>query len=384
MEREEYWLWLGSLEGIGNRKRHRLLEWFHTPERIYMAQEKELLPVPGLTERDRAVLLRSGRNGETARILEEMEKKEISLLTLEDGRYPAGLKEICDCPVCFYYKGNLPEDDKPSLAVVGARNCTNYGRTIAEEFAEELASCQVQIISGLARGIDAAAHRGALNGNGYTCGVLGCGADICYPAQNQDLYQEMETRGGIISEFPPGTPPLACHFPMRNRIISGLCDGILIVEARRKSGSLITADMALEQGRDVFAIPGRITDLLSEGCNNLIKMGAEPVGSPVDILNSLTMEKYGFEKDCRLGEESTGQMFLSTKGVEKKIMKNELILDSKEEMVYACLDLLPKSVQDVVDETGMEVYDVMQSLLSLELKNYIRQTAGSKYVKERG
>lgn len=175
-----------------------------------------------------------------------------------DGEYPERLQNIAQPPDPLYVAGEVPKDGKPSIAIVGARNSSPYGENMAYEYARFLARAGVQIISGMARGIDSAAHAGALAGGGKTFAVLGCGVDICYPASGRKLYQSMEQKGGLLSEFEPGAPPLAFHFPMRNRLISGLADGILVVEAKEKSGSLITVDHALEQGKTVFALPGRV------------------------------------------------------------------------------------------------------------------------------
>lgn len=228
-------------------------------------------------------------------------KNSIQWIQQEDIEYPEKLRPYKGMPKTLYVLGGLPDPSRPSVAVVGARRSTSYGDNIARQFSAELAANGIQIISGLAWGIDTAAHTGALEGGGETYAVMGCGVDVCYPAGNRKLYDWIlqERRGGIISEQEPGRPPLAGFFPARNRIISGLADLVLVVEAREKSGSLITADQALEQGKDVYVVPGRITDELSRGCLNLLKQGAGLADSPETLLEALHMTKNGRCKNSK-------------------------------------------------------------------------------------
>lgn len=214
-------------------------------------------------------------------------ERKISYYKREDPLFPEALRKYDRMPRGIYVLGHLPDPAKPSAAIVGARSCSGYGRREALRFAGALAECGVQIISGMAAGIDSYAHTGALQKGGETFAVLGCGADICYPAGNRAVYEQIIEKGGILSEFEPGSEPLSWHFPVRNRIISALADVILVVEARRRSGALITVDYALEQGKSVYAVPGRAGDPLSEGCNTLIAQGAGIASSPDAILQEL-------------------------------------------------------------------------------------------------
>lgn len=282
----------------------------------------------------------------------------IRFITILDKEYPKRLRVLQNGPWGLYMKGRLPREDVPSLAIVGSRNATRYGLELARCFGRELAAEGVQIISGLASGIDGAGHQGALDGNGSTFGVLGCGINLCYPRENYLLYERMAESGGILSEYPLGTKPLAQNFPVRNRIISGLADGVLVVEARERSGSLITAGLALDQGKDVFAIPGRLTDPGSFGCNHLIQHGAPLVQSPQDIL-----EVFGirYEKKLRIHE------------------KNEKGLAKKEKMVYSVLDLQSKNIEDIVKEAGVPLSEGMMILLDLELKGFAVHEGGNYY-----
>ena len=202
---------------------------------------------------------------------EKMIARGILFVAAGEEEYPKKLSDIPDTPCAIYYVGKLPKNEEKAIAIIGARNCSEYGKAMARQFGEILADAGIQIVSGMARGIDGIGQQAALDAGGYSLGVLGCGVDICYPPENKQLYERLIAEGGICSEYPPGIGPRAELFPPRNRIISGLCDGVLVIEAKERSGTLITVDMALEQGREVYALPGRATDYLSVGCNNRIR-----------------------------------------------------------------------------------------------------------------
>lgn len=277
-------------------------------------------------------------------------------------KYPDRLEHINKAPDRLYVRGRLPEEKPLSIAIVGARNCTEYGKEMARYFARELAAAGVQIISGMARGIDSYAHWGALEAGGATFAVLGCGADICYPPENKKLLEKILEKGGILSEYASGMPPLPAYFPQRNRIISGLSDGVLVIEAREKSGSLITASLGLEQGKDIFALPGRSTDALSRGCNAIIRQGAALVESPEEIL-----WEYEFN-----GRYSPGKR--------ENSKKNNIPLETKDKIVYSGLSLEPKHLNDIAKEAGLTVSETMQALLNLELSGRIKDAGGGYYV----
>ena len=287
-----------------------------------------------------------------------LESRGIKFITILDRGYPQRLLSLPDAPLCLLVKGGLPKDDQPSAAIIGSRKATRYGLEVAKCFGRELALGGVQVISGLASGIDGAGHMGALEGGGFTYGILGCGINICYPKENWNLYRQVAERGGMISEYRLGEPPQAKNFPIRNRIISGLSDVVLVVEAREKSGSLITVGIALEQGKDIFAVPGRITDPGSQGCNHLIRSGALLAGSPGDILEYFGVK---FREKLCLYEKSE-------KGLAKK-----------EKMVYSCLDLQAKHLEDIVSQSGLSLSDCMMILLDLELKGYAERMGGNYY-----
>lgn len=355
MTEKEYWYWFCMIEEITQRKKEILLSYFQTPEVVYYTKEKELRLIGVLNDKE-INYLHKERNVEEN--YAKLKDKGIYFVTRKEKEYPNKLKHIYDAPLGLWVKGNLPNDENVTIAIVGARNCSNYGKEIAYFFAKELSKRGVQVVSGLARGIDGFAHSGALAAKGKTFGILGCGIDIIYPLENQNLYEQMKENGGILSEFPLESKPLPFHFPIRNRIISGLSDGILVVEAKEKSGSLITADLGLEQGRDIFAIPGRIQDKLSEGCNNLIREGAQIITKPQEILDN-----YGIQN----------------KGKSKDYEKINNLLETKEEIVYANLSLIPKHMNEIMGETKLNLSELIEILLALELKGYIKQTMKHYY-----
>lgn len=302
LEREQpyaYWLMCAP---IGDATKSRLLLRFGRPSGVFEASEKALMDSTlSIGKKERWIAYIKERKEENAkREYEELQTKGILFYPEYHPFYPVKLRSIPARPFGIFVKGKLPDIRQRSLAIVGARDCSEYGQYVARHFAEKMAQNGVAVISGLARGIDGIAQRAAMEARGESFGVLGCGVDICYPKSNEKLYRMCMERGGILSTYLPGTPPTPNLFPPRNRIISGLSDGILIIEAREKSGTIITADLALEQGKDVFVIPGRVTDRLSDGCNSLIRQGASLIQSPEQLLEELHI---GYGKVCVTGYE---------------------------------------------------------------------------------
>ncbi|MDO4489580.1 MAG: DNA-processing protein DprA [Lachnospiraceae bacterium] len=281
--------------------------------------------------------------------------EQLRYIRKQDPEYPEKLSFYDRMPAGLYVKGNLPDPEKKTVAMVGARNCSSYGRTQALQFAEQLAREGVQIISGLAYGIDAYSHQGALKGGGKTFAVLGCGADICYPKENYLIYEEiLKTGGGILSEYEPGTPPLGWHFPIRNRVISALADLVLVVEARKKSGSLITVEYALEQGKSIFAVPGRVGDSCSQGCNSLIAQGAGIAWNPEVVLEEL----FGSWKE-RSGEaKQSGESFL-------------LRFSEEERAVLRVLQTTELSLERISAESHLELRTAATVLTMLSLEGVV-------------
>ena len=280
----KYWLWLTTAPALSNRTKLLLLEHFSSPEDVYYAQPDELCLVEGITKQQ-AESLSDKSLARAERVLADCARDGQFIVTMDDAAYPARLRDMYDPPVLLYGKGSLPLfDEEAAIAVVGTRSCTPYGLRCAHRMGYELARQGAVVVSGMAKGIDGAAMRGALQAGGFTAAVLGGGVDVIYPAENRRLYEDVAATGVLLSEYPPGTEPIASHFPVRNRILSGLSLAAVVVEAPERSGALITASTALEQGREVFAVPGPINAPDSKGCNALIRDGAGLVSEAWDIL----------------------------------------------------------------------------------------------------
>ena len=288
---------------------------------------------------------------------------EIKSCYRSEKSYPRRMRDFQDMPEKLYFTGKLPKEDKPSVAIIGARKCSSYGQSQAYYFAKELASCGVAVISGMAKGVDGWAHRGALAGGGDTYAVLGCGVDVCYPKENRDIYDKIPECGGILSEYEPGTPALSWHFPQRNRIISALADLVLVVEAGKRSGSLITVNFALEQGKTVYALPGRLGDRLSEGCNQMIFEGAGMANSVDIILDELHI--FG-----KIRPDFHGN--------------TNITLATREKMVYSCLDFRPKYLEEICRNVELKPAEIQEILLKLELKGLVTEPVKNYYTKTGG
>ncbi len=382
----KHWVWL-SEAGIRTVSRLALLQHFGTPENIYFAAAEDLLQVEGISAGE-ARCLQNKDLSEADRILGQCKEKNIRLLTVQDASYPARLKNIYDPPCLLYIRGEMPEiDDGVSVAVVGTRDCTPYGERAAEKIAFGLAEGGVTVVSGLAKGIDAAAMRGALRAGGHPVAVLGGGVDVVYPRENRFLYEDVATRGALISEYPPGTEPKAEHFPIRNRIIAGLSLATLVVEAPRKSGALITAHEALEQGRDVFAVPGAIDAPCSVGCNDLIREGASLVSSAQDILREyaaaypLAISLQGSTKEEKIigtaEEERRPQS--ATAALPTLTLSENDFSDDQILVLKTLREEESLQVDDIVDLTELTVRRVLSALTWLSVEGYTAEEAGKRF-----
>lgn len=361
----EYEYWLAAIPYLSDKKKRMLRTHTGSARNAYYIEETRWKAFPFLDEKAIEKILHSKKIWDVKKEFEELQKQNIHIIYYYEKEYPKRLLHIADPPYALYVKGNLPEENVFSVAIVGARKCTSYGEKYAYEFARKLAENGVQIISGMAYGIDGIAQRGALFGGGKTYGVMGNGVDICYPRTHIGLYTDVLAQGGgILSEYPPGTKPLPIHFPKRNRIISGLSDIVLVMEAKEKSGSLITADLALEQGRDVYALPGPIDSALSLGCNHLIRQGAGMLVSPEDL-----MQEVGILIK-KVQSKSTEE-----RNSEKKV------LESVENLVYSTFAVCSKSVSEILAETGLTPEQVMRSLAMLEISGYIKMISKDHYIK---
>ena len=360
---EQYWIWLGSVEGIGTKRFYRLIALYEDARSVWDALGGPMTP-PDMAFLGPAALgkLRAARD-EAAfyRLFEQLEKKDIRAVTRLSDAYPPALTDIYDPPPTLYMRGSCPLDGERMVAVVGSRRCTRDGQRAARELSKGLAENGVTVVSGMARGIDSCAHRGALEGGGPTVAVLGCGVDVVYPPENDALAEEiLDTGGALVSEFRPGTPPNAGNFPARNRIISGLSRGTLLVEGAKASGAMITVNLALEQGRDVFAVPGGIYSPLSNAPNRMIQDGATPVLSHWDIL-----EYYRW--GARPGEPAGDS---ARKSVE---------LDAEDEAVVAPLRLESLSFEELIAATGFTAAKLNSHLTMLELRGIIEKVPGGLY-----
>ncbi len=364
----KYKYWFFRMLEIGNETKAQLIREGYRAHQLYHMSPRELedLEEIGLLPADkRLALIKNRKNWDLDGEYKRFAASGQGLITMEDEAYPPNLYHTFGPPYALYFIGQLPEPTEHLVAIVGARMCSEYGRRMALDLGKALAECGYVVVSGMARGVDAYSHQGALEGGGRTVAVLGCGADVIYPRSNAKLYERIKANGCIISEYPPMSGPLAQQFPARNRIISGMSKEVIVVEARDKSGSLITMDFALEQGKDIYAIPGRIGDPLSVGCNKIIAQGAGIITSVEDFINNI--------------EElhSTGLV----EGVAGDA--NIFRLEKEESLVYSCFDFYPKTMDVVVAETGLPLLLVMSIVMGLCDRGIVREVFKNQYVKAR-
>jgi len=351
---------LCSLPVLGPVTIRRLLRAFGSARAVFEARAADLMAVEGISEK-RAEAVREFRGWDALeKTLEKLRGDGVSLAYHGGPGYPAALNTLGeDAPVMLYLRGEVREDDRFALAVVGSRDASTYGRNITEKVCSELGSLGFTIVSGLARGIDTAAHRGCLGAGGRGIAVLGTGIDLVYPRENRWLMEKMSSAGAVISEFPPGTPPLQMNFPIRNRLISGLSLGVLVVEAAARSGSLITARHALEQGKEVFAIPGNISSETSRGANELIKQGAKVVTDASDIVEDLAPQLRGFVRAMK--------------------KKEEVPVSPEEKALCDVMSGEPVHIDDLSRQSGMPAAKALAVLLGLELKGIVKQAEGKRF-----
>lgn len=342
----------------------RLLDRFNTPEAVFKAPEKELLAIEGLGEKVAQEIRRGPQEKAVKKELSRLREVGGRLITFKDEEYPRRLKDIYDPPALLYIRGGLRREDELAVAIVGSRKTTPYGRWFTEKIGRDLARNKVTIVSGMARGIDSLAHWGAISGGGRTIAVLGCGVDVIYPSENRKLFAEIIDHGAVLSEFRMGSAPEGGHFPRRNRIISGLSIGVVVVQASEKSGSLITAGYALEQGREVFAVPGNVGAEGSRGTHRLIKEGAKLVESSDDILEEI-LPQWRREQEAAERPEA-----------------RKLDLAEEERVLYELLGEVPLHIDAMIRESGFDPGKVSSLLLNLELKGLISQWPGKCFTKK--
>ena len=410
-----HWIWLATRAGLGDRGRMALLQRFADAEDIYYAAAVEYDRVEGLSAEALSSLQEKSLT-EAEQILADCRRENIHILTWQDALYPKRLKNIADPPVVLYYKGSLPQVDAlPCIAVVGTRSASAYGMSTAKRMGYQIAACGGITVSGVASGIDAMAMRGALSAGAPVIGVLGCGADVVYPVSNRALYADTQRQGCLLTEFPPGTPPLGWNFPRRNRIISGLSCGVLVVEAPEKSGALITARQAADQGRDVFVVPGNIDVPSCKGSNALLRDGAIAVSSGWDVMSEYQAQFPGKitenRADCRQNvypeEMEQAQPLLvaqKPKQPEKKQRrtifrkKKEIdntastpyidadkprpALSADEEKLLSCIGADSMLADDVISASDLPAGQVLAMLTMLEIKGVITRLPGKRIVKK--
>lgn len=370
MTSREAYIALNMVDGVGPIRLRALLDRFSEPQAILTATKVDLMQVEGVGEEVARSIMSWREKVDLDEELKQIETAAVRVVTRADAEYPKNLREVYDPPIVLYVKGTLSERDALSIAVVGSRRTTLYGQDMARKLAYQLARVGVTVVSGLARGIDTAAHTGTLQAKGRTVAVIGCGIDTVYPAENEKLANEIVEKGGaVVTEFPFGVKPDKQNFPMRNRIISGWSLGTVVVEANLKSGALITANQAAEQGRQVFAVPGRADSILSRGTNKLIKDGAKLTEDAEDILG---------EFEYLLPKRATEQAEAASEGGGTK---PALVLGELEEKVMAHVSQEETAIDEIIRASGLTTACVSATLLSLEMKRLVRQLPGKLYIR---
>lgn len=363
-----YEFWFAGITEISASKKKKIREALGSGkelfQHLYYIEETARKNKDIISCEEIQILKSKLKNTDIIREYEEFIREGYCFVPFFSEKYPERLKVHKGMPYALYVKGTLPDDQKPSAAIIGARNCTCYGEKMALEYAEVLACHDVQIISGMARGIDGLSQRAALQAGGRSFGVLGSGVDVCYPGENKGLYKDLQVHGGVISEYKNGSQPLREHFPARNRIISALSDVVIVMEAKARSGTLITCDFALEQGKDVYALPGPADSSLSLGCHELIRQGAGILISPERLIEDMNIKYMKNEQNNN-----------------KVHTNNKKVLESSEVLVYAFVGLSPKNLNQIIEETGENAEMVMRNLFSLEMKGYIKELAKNNYVR---
>ncbi|MCK4532967.1 DNA-processing protein DprA [bacterium] len=370
MKREKIdWIKLKMVPEIGPICFQKLMKYFFSPANVVSSSLSELENVEGIGKRRARTIWDNLKNVNIETELKLIEEHKIKIVTFNDSDYPVNLKSIYDPPFLLYMKGEFLSRDDLSIAVVGSRKATPYGRMVAEKISRDLVSMGITVISGLARGIDTLAHKGALAGGGRTIAVLGNGLSMIYPKENKDLGDTISQQGAVVSEFSMESLPERTNFPIRNRIISGLSLGTIVVEAVEKSGALITANLALQQGREVFAIPGNIFSRYSQGSHGLIKEGAKLVENVNDVIEEIKVFSKNFNIESR--EESN-----------KTIQTPICSLNQKEQKIYDCVLWEPVPIDVIVQKCDLPVKDISSSLMLMEIKGLIKQVSGKMFIRK--
>jgi DNA processing protein len=373
----KYWIALKSIDGVGSVGFKNLVGAFGHPRNVFNASLQTLTVIPGIGPKTAANVKDFNGWHKMEEEIELLKKYDARIITYQDSLYPSSLLNIYDFPPFLYVKGILKEDDV-NIAVVGSRMASTYGKFSTERLCRELAINGITVVSGMARGIDSAAHKGALAGKGRTIAVLGCGLDTVYPPENQELYEKIVSKGAVITEYPFGMPPSASNFPARNRIISGISLGVVVVEANEKSGSLITAKLALEQGREVFAVPGSIDSAGSRGTHKLIKQGAKLIENVYDILDEILPQV-----EMRSKVDPPEERILRQDNGEEKRPEQRTVasgLTDTEKSILQSISPKALDIDSIITSTGLKPNEVLNILLTLELRGIIKQLPGKKFM----
>ena len=364
-----YAIWLSEIFGAGSKIPSLLFEYYESFEAIYNAEPEELSLIERISQ-NQAEKLGNKNLARATEIMEECHALQIDIITFFDEKYPENLRNIDDPPVLLYVKGKFPDMEKiPVIGIVGSRKPSNYGVRMTERFAEDLGKRGFIIVSGMARGIDTIAHKGAIKAETLTIAVLGCGVDVLYPPENGVVRDLIEQNGAVISEFAPGTAPLPAYFPVRNRIISGLSNAVLVVEGKASSGSTITGNLAQNQNREVFCLPGNVANPLSAAPNKLIRDGARLVTCPEDIILDLgyMLVEESSETISENNQQRMNIVFSKLTGDQRKIAE---VLDSN----------TPMHIDEICFKSGVEIAVANQCLLMLELSGTVKQLPGKQYI----
>ncbi|MBN1364336.1 MAG: DNA-processing protein DprA [Syntrophaceae bacterium] len=361
----KYWIALKSIEGIGNVTFPALVDKFGSLPAVFSASPSDLKKIQGISGKTALAITNFKGWNKVKEELELLKKKDVNIITYQDELYPRQLLNVYDRPPYIYVRGTLSKDDI-NIAIVGSRTASTYGKYTTEKISRELALKGVTVVSGMARGIDSAAHRGAITARGRTIAIMGSGLDVIYPPENKKLFEDIIQNGAVISEYPMGVPPRSTNFPARNRIISGISYGVVIVEAGEKSGSLITARLALEQGREVFAVPGSIDSAGSRGTNNLIKQGAKLVENTDDILEEILPQI----------EQTTASKPPSHLISEETVNTQAAGLNKVDKKIFDCISPGKIHIDDLISATGLSSAEILSSLTKMELKGIIQQHPG--------
>ena len=368
MTESEALIVLNSIPGLGPVRIRRLVDHFGFPSAVFRQNPASLAAAGNFPAEVAEEILHQNGGNFLRQEMELIQKYRVRVMTFLDDDYPALLKQIADPPAVLYLRGSWSKDMECAVAVVGSRHASVYGLTVAEDFAGKLTQLGITIVSGLAKGIDAAAHRGTLRAGGKTVAVMGCGLTHVYPPDHEKLFHQIAESGAVVSEFPMTTPPLPYHFPRRNRIVSGLSLGVVVVEASAKSGALITSRCAMEQGREVFAVPGQV-GANTQGVHRLIQDGAKLVTSVDDILEEIRVPLTAFVRDGGPPKSSD--------------TKNRIDLSDEENLVYTHIGIAPVNIDSLIEKCGRSLAQLSRILFELELKGLVRQMPGCLVVRSK-